>query len=143
VTTTNYVTVQGLPELRVALRASADGAPKESSAAIRAVGRDIVLPGIKAIAPVGRRPDDRHPGQLRAGYRISATMTQGSVVNTAPHSAGAEWGKSRRWSGWRKYPAPPGGGRFAWRTVFERQDQITAAIFEGMKAIVSAHGWFR
>jgi hypothetical protein len=137
------VQIIGLRELRASLRASADAAPREATAAVKRVGAQVILPRIRAIAPVGHRPDDKHPGMLRRGYKISVSGSSGSVVNSAPWSAGAEWGQRGKWRGFTRYPSVAGGGRFAWRAISEQADKIVEGVYAELLEVLTAHGWFR
>lgn len=58
----------------------------------------------RSMAPVGKPPEDKHPGMYRDSFEVSSGVTTdvqgnqrayGRVTNTAPHAAAVEWGNSR------------------------------------------------
>jgi hypothetical protein len=129
------------------LRAALGRAPTELTAAIRAAGKPV-LARAEQLAPVGTASYDPHRGALKAGYRVRAAGNVGKLVNRAPYSAGAEWGLHGKWSGFTKYAAfgtgaSKGRGRFAWRAVVEKQDEIVRLIYEGIRGLVTIQGWAR
>jgi hypothetical protein len=56
---------------------------------------------------------------------------------------GAEWGRHGKWSGFSRYPGPePGGtGRFAWRAVQDRAEQLAGVITEEIRPRLELNGW--
>lgn len=114
------------------LRAAEDASPRELSKAIRAAGRSP-LERVRQLAP-------SRSGRLRSGYSVRAAGAIGRFVNLQPYGAGAEWGVHGKWSGFMRYGPR---GRFAWRAVQERAEEIAQDITEGLKEIIEILGWAR
>lgn len=149
--TISGVAIENLAQFRRDLRAAEASGTRDLVAALRAAGVPVVERASE-LAPVGPTEQGgvsgrQFPaGSLRSGYSVSVRATAASLVNKVPYSAGAEWGLYGKWSGFRKYPAvgvgaSAGRGRFAWRAVFERQEEIAAIIFEGLRELVTIRGW--
>jgi HK97 gp10 family phage protein len=57
----------------------------------------------RIIAPVGTPPDDKHPGEYKASFRVSTTKyggdkgdrAQAKVTNDSPHAFYVEYGTSK------------------------------------------------
>ncbi|HXF72684.1 MAG TPA: hypothetical protein VNO79_08775 [Actinomycetota bacterium] len=133
------VEIENLGEFRRALRRAQDGAPRQLSAAIRRAGRPL-LERAAEVAPRGPS------GKLKRSYRLRVSGTSGRVFSAVPYGAGAEWGLHGKWKGFRRYPAfgtgaARGRGRFAWRAVVERKEEIVAVISEELRQIITIQGW--
>ena len=141
------IEIENLAAFRRDLKAAADASPRELSAALREAGKPV-LERVKQVAAVGRPPKDKHPGLLRGSYRIRVRTTSAFLASTAPYGAGAEWGLHGNWKGFRKYPAygtgrAAGRGRFAWRAVVEKEDEIFEVMTKRLQDIITIHGWAR
>ena len=141
------IVIENLAKFRRDLKAAADASPRELSAALREAGKPV-LERVKQVAAVGRPPADKHPGLLRSSYRIRVRSTSAFLMSTAPYGTGAEWGLHGKWKGFRKYPAfgtgrSAGRGRFAWRALVEKQDEIVEIMNERLQEIITIHGWAR
>jgi hypothetical protein len=141
------VRIEGLREFRAALAAAESANPRELTRVLKDVGA-LLAQAAGGFAPVGRadRRSTRQPGPggLSSGYGTRVRGTHGDLVNKVPYAGGAEWGLHGRFKGFRRYPGPaPGGrGRFAWRAVYEQRQVIVRAIYDGLRSIITAHGWF-
>ncbi len=141
------IEIENLRAFRRDLRASEAGTSREMTTALREAGRPV-LERVRQVAAVGRRPKDPHPGLLRRSYSIRTAGSSAFLGNKAPYAAGAEWGLHGKWKGFRKYPAfgtggSRGRGRFAWRAVVERQDQVQEIVTERLREVIQIHGWAR
>lgn len=127
------IEIVNLREFRRDLRRAIDARPRELARAIREAGKP-------ALAEARRRAP-RRSGRLAASLRIQTRGTSGSIVSRAPYGAGAEWGRRGRWRGFtRNWGSPP---RYAWPAIEAKQEEIAEIIFRELRAIVTAHGWFR
>jgi hypothetical protein len=124
------ITITNLAAFRRDLKAAVDASPRELGKALKVAGGPI-LSEAKGKAPVVT-------GTLAAGYKVSVRGTTGSVVNAVPYAMGAEFGTRGKWAGFNRYGGP---GRFAWRAVEDKQEEILVLIAEGMREIVALHGW--
>jgi hypothetical protein len=125
------VTITNLAAFRRDLKSAEDASPRELGKALKTAGAPI-LSEAKGKAPVVT-------GTLAGGYKLSVRGTVGSIVNAVPYAMGAEYGSRGKWSGFNKYgPAP---GRFAWKAVEDKQEEVLVLIANGMAAIVELHGW--
>lgn len=132
------VKIVNLPQFRAAIRASISGTTRELSAAIREAGRPVLERARQVAA--------KRTGRLAGSYYIKATTTQGSIMSRVAYGAGAEWGLHGKWSGFRRYPAfgtgaAAGRGRFAWRALVERGEEVRDLMYERLEDIVRIHGW--
>lgn len=138
------IVIENLAAFRRDLKAAVDASPRELTTALREAGGPV-LDRVKQVAAVGRAPADEHPGLLRGSYRIRVRSTSAFLSSTAPYAGGAEWGLRGKWKGFRKYPGAEAGGRgrFAWRAVLERQDEIAEIMSERLRDLITLHGWAR
>jgi hypothetical protein len=139
------VRITGLNEFRAALKAADAKAPRALSTALRRAGQPV-LRRVQAIAPVGRRSDDPHPGLLQRSYGVQVRGTRAGIVSSAPYGAGAEWGMHGKWAGFRdRYRPAPGetGGRFAFRALLEVEDEVAELVTEGLEEVITIQGWAR
>lgn len=119
------------------------------SAADRQVRSEMYRGIVRAARPVVERASQLAPvrtGRLAAGYYARARGAQGEIVNRMPYAAGAEWGLHGKWKGFTKYPAfgtgaPAGRGRFAWRAVLEKRQEVQEAITAEMQRVIELMGW--
>lgn len=124
------VSITNLSAFRRDLQAAEDASPRELTKGLKVAG-GIVVAEAKVIAP-------RVTGTLEAGYKASVRASTGNIVNSVPYAAGAEWGTHGKWSGFLKYGGP---GRFAWKSIEIRQNEIVEAIAIALEDIVALHGW--
>lgn len=100
---------------------------------------------VRAGRPVAQRASELAPvrtGRLASGYYARARMGSGEVLNRMPYGAGAEWGLHGKWRGFRRYPAAAGErGRFAWRALVEKQDEVRDIITAEMQRVIELMGW--
>ncbi len=134
------IEITNLRAFRTQLRRAEDATPRELSAAIRKAGAPVVERAAQ-LAP-------RRTGDLSKSYRIRTSGTTGQIYSSVPYGPGAEWGLHGKWRGFRRYPAfgtgaATGRGRFAWRAVVERQEEIAQTIADELREIVELHGWAR
>ena len=125
------VEVVGLREFRAALKAAEDAIPKELTVALKKAGETVVLPAVRGRAAV-------RSGRLRAGYAVRAAGATARLVNREPYGAGAEWGTHKKWKGFMRYGGP---GRFGWKAIEERADQLEEAIYTELQELITVHGW--
>lgn len=136
------ITVDGLKEFRAALRASGSGLTRELPKALRLAGKPP-LAETKALA--GRTSvSPRSTGALQKSYKIRTSGTTAFVSSGVPYGAGAEWGVYGKWSGFRRYPPGPesaGRGRFAWKAVVEKRDEIAEVLYRALEDVIQVQGW--
>ncbi len=104
---------------------------------------------VRAARPVVERASQLAPvrtGRLAAGYYARARSSGGEILNRMPYAAGAEWGLHGKWKGFRRYPAfgtgaSAGRGRFAWRAVLEKREEVLRLITEEMQRVIELMGW--
>lgn len=87
-------------------------------------------------------------GTLQKGYRVRASGTKGKIASNVPYAAGAEWGTHGKWRGFTRFSgfgtgASAGRGRFVWRAIVERQEEIARIAFEGLREVAEIYGWAR
>ncbi len=141
------IEIENLAAFRRDLRAAVDASPREMVAALKKAGQPV-LERVRQVAAVGRGPKDKHPGLLRGSYVLSVRGAAAYLRSKAEYGAGAEWGLHGKWSGFRKYPAfgtgaSSGRGRFAWRALIERQDEVQEIVTEELRDLLTIHGWAR
>jgi hypothetical protein len=138
------IEITNLREFRADLRRAQDASPRELTKALKTAGAPI-LKRTQSLAPVGTRKDDKHKGALRKGYALSVSGSTASLVSKTPWGGGAEWGMHGKWKGFLKYPPASGEsrGRFGWRAITELADQTLERVYEGLRDIVTIHGWAR
>lgn len=124
------IVVDGLNEFRAALRVAIGKAPRALTAALKRGGEPI-LAEARAQAP-------RLTGALAGSLRASVRGTNADIVSRVPYAGGAEWGRYGKWSGFSG--APP---RFVWPAVESQADLAMNVIAEGLRDVLTAHGWFR
>lgn len=130
------VYIENLSQFRSDLRAAEAASPREMSKALKRAG-GMLLSATKSYAPT-------ITGLLVSGYKLSVRGTTGAITNRVPYAAGAEWGLHGKWTGFLRYPAAGDGrGRFAYRALVEKSDQLVSAIADEMREIVELHGWAR
>lgn len=122
-------------------------------AAVRAADREIARDLYRGLTRAGRIAVDRarevvpvRTGRLRAGYYARVVRNQGEIASRVPYATGAEWGLHNQWKGFRKYPAfgtgaSRGRGRFAWRGVIERREEILEAVTKELQRAIELLGW--
>lgn len=134
------IEITNLAAFRSALRRAQDATPRELSKAIRKAGQPIVKRAAE-VAP-------HRSGALARSYTLRASGTSGRIFSRVPYGVGAEWGLHGKWKGFRRYRAfgtgaSRGRGRFAWRAVVEREEEIAQIITEEIREILTIHGWAR
>ena len=136
------VEITGLREFQADLRRSVAGNARETTAVLKAVGAELAKKTGESVAIQihVRRPDDPHPGQLAGSYKAQVRGPVGKIISSAPYGGGAEWGRRGKWKGFFRYGPP---GRFAWKTVDRNAEYIVRAVTEGLRQIITVHGWFR
>lgn len=77
--------VDGLAELRRALRSMERTAPRELNKALKAAAADEVLPTANALTPV-------RTGRLRARNRVSVRGNRVALINSLPYAQVLHWG---------------------------------------------------
>src|SRR6266436_757990 len=93
--------VEGLDELKTAVAGILDRASAENLKDVSMQGAQLLLQEFRATAPVGKPPDDKHPGS----FRDSAFLSKGDplkpdvlfIIDTkkAPHAHFVEYGTSK------------------------------------------------
>lgn len=126
------VEIDGLKEFRRELRRAEQASPRDLTKAIRAAGKPP-LERARALTPV-------RSGDLRAGWRVRASGSTGSLANVEPYAGGVVWGKRGKWKGFRKYGGTP---RFAGQAIDDTADEIQEIITRNLEEILTAYGWFR
>jgi hypothetical protein len=107
----------------------------------------------RGLARAGRIASERasqvapvRTGRLAAGYYVRVRGSSGDILNRQPYAAGAEWGLHGKWKGFRRYPAfgtgaSRGRGRFAWRAVVEKREEIRDAVTRELQRAIELLGW--
>lgn len=127
------ITVENLADFRRALKASGTGAEKSLREGLRAAGVPVKAAAVR-YAP-------HRTGLLEHGYAIRVSGASAFVGNKVPYAGGAEWGRMGKWSGFNKYPAPSGGGRFAWKAVYDERDTIEDVLNDRLREVIGLQGW--
>jgi hypothetical protein len=129
--------IENLKEFRLALKAADVKLPRELAAALRKAGEPPVERA-RQLAPRGPT------GRLAGGFKVSTSGAAASIVNKVEYAGGAEWGRFGKWSGFARYPGPEGGvGRFAWRAVLEREEEIADTLYEELADLIGLYGFAR
>lgn len=129
------VRIEGLKELRKALKDSVDATPRELTNALKA-GAAPVPPAIASKTPV-------RTGELRASIgKPQASGTRAKVPIKARHASFAEFQKKGKYGSTMsaRYGPPP---RFGYRGLQTVEDQVAEITFRELKEIVTAHGWLK
>jgi hypothetical protein len=129
------IRIEGLRELRMALKHAEDANPRELTRALKEAG--------KPVPPVIRVNAPRLTGELAASVgEPRATGTKGRIPITAPHAPFVEFQRRGRagatWSA--KYGPPP---RFGYRSLDSKETEIANILDRELKEILTAHGWLR
>lgn len=137
-TTRGGIEIDGLKEFRAALKSSEASLPKELTRALKLAGQ----PPVRRAADLAPRGPS---GRLQAGYTVRTAGAAASIVNKVEYSGGAEWGRFGKWSGFNRYPGTEaaGTGRFAWRAVQEKEEEIERIMTDGLSSIIEVQGWAR
>jgi hypothetical protein len=126
------VDIENLSAFRRELRAADSGLPRQLSAAMRKAG----VPPIDRV----RQLVPTKTGTLKRGYKVSTSGSAANIINKVPYSGGAEWGRFGKWEGFMRYGDI---GRFAWRAVEERADEIEQTMYEELRALIELGGFAR
>jgi hypothetical protein len=127
------IEIANLRQFRADLKAASAELPRALTTALKAAG----APAVERTEQVVARGDT---GALAAGFGIRTAGAAASIVNRVPYAAGAEWGFRGKWSGFNKYGPP---GRFAWRALREREDDVARIMTEYLEDVIELHGWAR
>lgn len=135
----DVVKVQGLRELRKALKAAGDEMPKELRKTNKAVVERIIVPEAKRRGNASRT--NLAGGTARLGSKgvatIKAQASQRSAAVTmggarAPWAGGSEWGSGGRY---RQFPARSEGGYILYPTVKEKRPEIVEAYTDALEEL--------
>ncbi len=126
------IRIDGLAELRRAIRTADGRAPRELTAGLKRAAEPILsrLRGIPA----------RRTGDLAGSYKASVRGTSANIVTGVPYGAGAEWGRYGRWRGFERYGAVP---RFVWPAVEAEAKVVMGLIAEELEELLTIRGWAR
>jgi hypothetical protein len=121
--------IEGLAEFRLALKAAAGKAPSALNKGLKRAGDPILA---RAAAAVPHKT-----GALAAGFRTAVVGPRADIISRVPYAGGAEWGRFGKWAGF-------GGGspRFVWPAIEAEQEQITNTVYEELRQVAEAFGWF-
>lgn len=132
------VEIEGLTELRRAMRQAADATPAELSRALREASK-VLQRRMVALAP-------SRDGKLRASIRPFSTATSSGARSRLPYAAVQEFAKAyRRTRAGKTHRVvmhnvgePP---RFGYKALDQVQDELIAAVHEAIITLLAAKGW--
>lgn len=128
--------LEGLTELRAALKEAGPKLTRELSLELRQAAKEV-QDEARDKAPV-------RSGNLRKGYKAyakgSKRRVEFGVRNRKPYAAGAEFGQRGKWKGFQKYG--PRGNRILFASYDEAKAmQIADDVFDRLARVANARGW--
>lgn len=127
----NQVRIEGLSELRKALKSAEDGVEKELTRALKESGRPVP-PAIRASQPWGRIPAT--VGSPTAAGTKARIPIRHKAALAAEFQTKGKYGATMT----SKYGAPP---RMGYKGLDSVADQVTDIIEGEMKDILTLKGW--
>lgn len=132
------IKIEGLSDLRKALRAAADGSPKEITKALK--------PGATRLASTARSLAPHRSGKLAASIKPFARGTSAGAQTKLPYAGVMEWATTYHRGGRRPGEvtlvnvegSPP---RYLNKARDEVAPKVVDDLFKALIEIASAHGW--
>jgi phage gpG-like protein len=130
------VRVEGLRELRAALRALGPAAGRELRDGIKDAAELVALQA-RRDAPRGEPGRDPHPGQLAASIR-APKGAQAAVVSRLPYAGVHEWGGTIAPRG---VPIEIDRARYVGRALHDQLDAFMERLEHNIDAVAARHGF--
>lgn len=126
--------IEGLKEFRKALRDSINASPRELTKALKTAGE---------VLPDKIRQAASFSSQIPASVgRPRASGTKARIPVKARHALPVEFAKHGRAAATlsARYGPPP---RFGYKALERNAKLIEDRVFDGLKEVITVHGWFR